>query len=51
MQIITSHQCRKARSLLSMSEYDLAEMANLDVATVLAIEDKNNQQLVSIRNV
>ena len=51
MQIITPHQCRKARSLLNMSAYQLAERANIDIAIVVVMETDNSQLQINVREV
>ena len=51
MQIITPDQCRKARKLLNMTAFQLAEKAGLEVATVIAMETENSQIHVKVREV
>jgi len=51
MQIITPDQCRKARKLLNMTAFQLAEKAGLDAATVIAMETENSQIHVKVRDV
>ncbi|CAI3933264.1 helix-turn-helix domain-containing protein [Commensalibacter communis] len=44
---ITPHQCRAARGLLSISQQDLAKMANVGLSTVRSFENEKSTPITN----